>query len=302
MKTKFLVIILAAFFLSPLPCGAWYPRLTDESFLDEKGPAPVIGKNRPYFIGPQETLVKLARRGGFGYQTLTRANPEVDPWLPREGAKVILPYASILPQNAGLGITINLAELRLYYVWAEKNRRRIRIYPVAIGAEGSETPEGEFTITTRVEKPMWTVPPSIRQKRQGLPASIPPGPDNPVGDHWLGLSAEGYGIHGTNKPFGLGRKVSSGCIRLYPEDIRDLFGRVTVGTPVRILYQPVKVGLKKNVLFIEVHPDEFGRISDPLGEVLRQKEVLGWRGELDWKALWQEIKKARGIPVQVSIN
>lgn len=282
------------------PAPAWYPRSEAESLLDSATPAPVVGSNRSYVLGADETLIELAYRAGIGYEGLAAANPGIDPWLPEAGQTVLLPYAAILPAAAGLGITINLAEYRLYLVWERSGRRHVRIYPIGIGAEGAATREGQFLVTLVVADPSWTVPASIRAERPELPATVPPGPENPLGTHWIGLSLEGVGIHGTNKPFGLGRRVSHGCIRLYPEDIEDLAGRVGKGTPVRIVYQPIKLGLRGRQLLAEVHPDFLGRIANPLEEVRRLRGALGWGGLLDGQALQQVLAEARGIPVPIS--
>jgi len=247
-----------------------------------------------------ETLTQIARAKGLGYNGLVRANPGVDPWLPEPGLPLLLPYTGIIPGPLIPGITVNLAEMRLYHLCLENGRLRVRIYPVGVGIPGRETPEGAFTISNRIVSPTWVVPPDIGRERPELPGTVPPGPENPLGGFWLGLSRAGYGIHGTNEPFGVGRRVSHGCLRLYPEDIRDLFERVEIGTPVRILYQPVKVGLKNGILFVEVHPDYSGRLTDPRADVSRQIEELGWKGEIDWKAVDEEIGTARGVPRVIS--
>lgn len=282
------------------PALAWYPRLEAEALFDPAASAPVVGSNRSYVLGTDETLIELAYRAGLGYEGLAAANPGVDPWLPQAGQSVLLPYQAILPTAAGLGITINLAEYRLYLVWEQAGRRLVRIYPIGIGAEGTATREGLFAVTAVVTDPSWTVPASIRAERPELPGTVPPGPDNPLGKYWIGLSLEGVGIHGTNKPFGLGRRVSHGCIRLYPEDIEDLAGRVGKGTPVRIVYQPIKLGLRGGQLLAEVHPDYLGRIDNGLEEVGRQRRALAWGGLLDAKALQQALQQARGIPLPIS--
>jgi len=213
---------------------AWYPRLESDSYLDGTSLPQLVGKNRPYYIGPGEDLIQLAWRGGVGYKALVKANPEVDPWLPKTGEQITLPYAMIVPNNLQTGITINLAELRLYYVWEENGRRRLRAYPISVGAEGLQTPEGEFKVKNMVENPTWTAPASIREERPDGPHSIPPGPDNPLGDHWIGLSIPGYGIHGTNKPLGVGRRVShwrwsSGQPRVHPSLPRGCPGSFFTG-------------------------------------------------------------------------
>lgn len=296
------LLILNCFWLGLFvgPAQAWYPRSEVEALVEPEMLGAVVGSNRIYVLGTDETLIELAYRAGLGYEGLAAANPGVDPWLPEAGRAVLLPYQAMLPAGTGLGITINLAEYRLYLVWEQLGRRQVRIYPIGIGAEGIETREGLFSVTMVVPDPSWTVPASIRAERPELPGTVPPGPDNPLGSYWIGLSLEGIGIHGTNKPFGLGRRVSHGCIRLYPEDIEDLAARVGKGTPVRIVYQPIKLGLRGRQLLAEVHPDFLGRIDNRLEEVRRLINGLSWRGLLDAQALQQALTESRGIPLPVS--
>lgn len=297
-----MILILSSLCLCLLagPALAWYPRSEAEALVDPQTPAPVVGSNRIYVLGVDETLIELAYRAGLGYEGLAAANPGIDPWLPEAGRAVLLPYEAILPAGIGLGITINLAEYRLYLVWEQQGRRLVRIYPIGIGAEGTETREGQFTVTGVTPDPTWTVPVSIRAERPELPGTVLPGPENPLGKYWIGLSLPGVGIHGTNKPYGLGRRVSHGCIRLYPEDIEDLASRVGKGTAVRIVYQPIKLGLRGQYLLAEVHPDFLGRIDNRLEEVRRLRNGLSWGGLLDAQALQQVLREARGIPLPVS--
>jgi L,D-transpeptidase ErfK/SrfK len=303
MNSKILLMLSCTLMLAglwPISARAWHPRLQEESFLAGTSPPPVIGRNLPYLIAPGETLVELARRSGTGYEALVRANPGVDPWIPPTGAEVFLPLAFVLPLGTDEGITINLAEMRLYLVWQEDGRQKVRAYPVGIGQEGWDTPLGRFTIATKVANPSWTPPAAIRETSPDLPAWVPPGPNNPLGDYWLGLSVKGYGIHGTSKPFGVGRRVSHGCLRLYPEDIRDLFQRVTIGTAVRIIDQPVKVGAREGELYLETHPPVTGRRINPVAEVLRQAAALSWQGRLDMEAIHRALRERRGIPTLIS--
>lgn len=301
MPVRLLIIIILAATCWPAVARAWYPRLDRDMILDPGNPAPVVGSNRPYLPAPGETLIELARRAGTGYQAMTRANPGIDPWLPPAGRELVLPYSFILPASTGEGITINLAELRLYYVWHENGHSRVRAYPVGIGREGWDTPLGNFTVVSRVKNPSWSAPASIREKSPGTPAMIPPGPNNPLGGFWLGLSVPGYGIHGTTKPLGVGRRVSHGCIRLYPEDIKDLFHRVSLDTPVWIIYQPVKVGLRDNRLYIEVHHSQTIREDDLLKEAMRHISALDWEEPLDLAALHKAIWEQRGVPIPISL-
>jgi L,D-transpeptidase ErfK/SrfK len=243
--------------------------------------------------------MQLARAKGLGFQALAAANPEVDPWLPGAGQRLLLPYAAVLPGRPQTGITVNLAELRLYLVWEEAGLPRVRIYPIGIGDEGWETPEGEFAVRNKFRQPHWRPPQSIRQERPWLPLLVPPGPENPLGDRWLGFTPQGHGIHGTNQPYGVGRRVSHGCLRLYPEDIRELYNLAELGTPVRIIYKPLKVGAQDGTLYLEAHRDYRQSIADPLAEVERQARLLGWRNALDRPTIERAIAEARGIPVPV---
>jgi L,D-transpeptidase ErfK/SrfK len=294
----------------PLPCRLFVPLILllatasparggYPSTLMGTGPIPVIGSNQIIFTTEDDTLMQLARAKGLGFQALAAANPEVDPWLPGAGQRLLLPYAAVLPGRPQTGITVNLAELRLYLVWEEAGLQRVRIYPIGIGDEGWETPEGEFAVRNKFRQPHWRPPQSIRQERPWLPLLVPPGPENPLGDRWLGFTPQGHGIHGTNQPYGVGRRVSHGCLRLYPEDIRELYNLAELGTPVRIIYKPLKVGAQDGTLYLEAHRDYRQSIADPLAEVERQARLLGWRNALDRPTIERAIAEARGIPVPV---
>lgn len=279
-------IILLTLLFSSASSQAWFPRLADEMALTDR--TTVIGRNLEYVVGSRETLMELARRAGIGYDNLIRANPGMDPWNPPPGTRLILPKSALPVPDMTPGITINLAELRLYLIWEEATVRKVRIYPVGIGREGWESPMGNFQVSVVIENPSWTPPASLRQEKPELPGVVAPGPDNPLGSHWIGLTAQGVGIHGTNQPLGVGRRISHGCIRLYPEDILDLASRVSPGTPVRIIDQPVKHLVRNDILYLEVHRpvDEA-----PLPEWANQI----WSDE----RLVQALREARGIPLAI---
>jgi len=282
-----LLISILVFLLLPVPGGlAWQPRLASEMLLGD--PTATIGQNRDYIVAPGETLMEVARRAGIGYDNLLRANPGLDPWNPPPGTRLVLPLAALLPDGMQPGITINLAELRLYLLWEEAEVKKIRIYPVGIGREGWETPQGLFRISGIVDRPDWTPPPSLREEKPWLAGTVPPGPDNPLGSHWIGLTAQGVGIHGTNQPYGVGRRVSHGCIRLYPRDIIDLAQRVGKGTRVRIIDQPVKSSVRNGLLFLEVHRP----FADPAGAFLPA-------GDWDPELIARALREARGVPVAI---
>ncbi len=299
MTCRFVAALILLFW-GVSPALPWFPRSSEEALLGGKGPAPLVGTNQRYFVDEGDSLIQLARSLGLGYEALAAANPDVEPWTPETGRQILLPYSTILAGKLRMGITINLAEYKLYLLWEEKGDIQVRIYPVGIGSTGWETPEGTFTVREKIARPGWTVPAAIRAERPGLPAQVPPGPDNPLGDYWIGFTERSHGIHGTNEPFGIGRRSSHGCIRLYPEDIRDLYARVTLGTPVHVIYQPIKVGVRDGALYLEAHRDYLGRFSDPLREVKRQALLLGWAEDLDRETMERILQDHRGIPLPLS--
>lgn len=294
-----IITISCLFSLLVGPTFSWYPEIPNDSLLPADWTGALVGRNGFCTVDKGDSLIEIARWEGLGYQNIVAANPDIDPWLPAAETGLILPYKTILPSEAQPGITINLAEYRLYLIWQHGDRMRVRIYPIGLGREGWGSPEGDFQVTGVIERPIWVRPESMRGEDPELPNVIGPGPDNPLGTHWIELSAEGYGIHGTNRPFGIGRRVSHGCIRLYPQDIVDLAKRIQKGTPVRIVYRPIKLGQSGQKLFVEVHDDFLKRVDNPLIEIRRAAEELGWTSLPDDRELLQLIAQERGVPVEV---
>jgi L,D-transpeptidase ErfK/SrfK len=270
-------------------------------------PAPgddVVGKTFTLSTRWEETFSDIARVYDIGYRQIVAANPTVDAWLPGEGTEVVIPQQYILPPGPRKGIVINLAELRLYYY--PKDRPVVVTFPIGIGREGWSTPTGETVVTGKKEGPSWTVPASIRKEHEEggdpLPPVVPPGPDNPLGSHAIYLSMSGYLLHGTNKPYGVGMRVSHGCIRLYPENIAEFFNMVERGTHVRIINAPYKAGWLGGELYVQVHP--------PLEEYLEEKghnytelvnavveQLAGDERKPDWSLLQEYADNKTGIPM-----
>ncbi|MCH2668860.1 MAG: L,D-transpeptidase family protein [Gammaproteobacteria bacterium] len=217
----------------------------------------VVGEPQIIHAEYEDTFIKLARRYNLGYEERVQANPSVDPWLPGEGTKVVLPTHFVLPKVPRQGIVINLPELRLYY-YPDGESGRVITHPISIGRMEWGTPLGRSEIVSKAHNPTWYPPESIREEHAAqnrpLPKVVPPGPDNPLGKHAMRLSLPGYLIHGTNKPSGLGMRVTHGCIRMFPEDIEALFENVPIGTPVRIVDQPYKIGWTNDGFYLEAHP------------------------------------------------
>lgn len=260
----------------------------------------VVGFTRSHIVVEEETLIELARQYGLGYNEIHDANPDVDAWIPEAGAVLDVPTVWVLPNAPRKGIVINLAEMRLYHYRTLKRKTVVATYPVGTSVDGFVTPEGMYRISRKIENPAWYVPEEIRKERPELPAVVPPGEDNPLGDFAMKLSGTGYFIHGTNRPYGIGRRVSHGCIRLYPEDIKALFASARPGTPVNVIYQPVKIGLKGSIIYIEVHKDYLGAVDDPLGlaiKMLRRGKVLGL---VDKDRLRDAVKEQKGVAVPLN--
>lgn len=219
----------------------------------------VIGHNMVVYSRAEDTLLDIARQFDLGYRDITDANPEVDAWLPGENTRVILPTRFILPDAPREGIIINIAEMRLYYYSKNKQGelQEVVTHPLGIGREGWATPLGKARITQKVKDPTWTPPESIRKEHEEmgdpLPRVVPAGPDNPLGAYAMRLSMPGYLLHGTNKPYGVGLRVSHGCIRLFPEDIEHLYSITPSNTGVEIIYQPYKAGQRNGQLYLEAH-------------------------------------------------
>jgi L,D-transpeptidase ErfK/SrfK len=219
----------------------------------------VIGAVTSVVARAEDTLLDIARRHGLGYEDIVRANPGVDTWLPGEGNTVVLPTRYVLPPGPRHGIVLNLAEYRMYYFPEPKQGEQpvVMTYPISIGRMDWATPLGLTTIVSKMQNPSWYPPDSVRKEHEDegrpLPRVVPPGPDNPLGSFAMRLGLPGYLIHGTNRPAGVGMRVTHGCIRMFPEDIEFLFSQVGVNTKVRIINEPVKVGWDGEQLMMEVH-------------------------------------------------
>ncbi|MCG8427024.1 MAG: L,D-transpeptidase family protein [Chromatiales bacterium] len=269
----------------------------------------LVGEVRTIAAVYEDTLSDIARRNDLGFLEITTANPDVDPWLPGEGTKVVLPSRFILPPGPREGVVINLAELRLYYYPA--NRAEVITHPLGIGREGWSTPTGKAKITDKKHLPSWRPPESIRAEHaengDPLPELVKPGPDNPLGDYALYLSMPGYLLHGTNKPYGVGMRVSHGCIRLYPEDIESLFQQLPVDTPVNIINEPYKAGWLNGELYVEAHPPlseqlvEQGQNHTPMVRAII-KALKDTAIKPDWQAVTQAVKKQVGIPFPIPVT
>lgn len=269
----------------------------------------IVGETKREYARRSDTLMDIARWLNLGYFDIRRANPNVDVWLPGEGTQVLIPSHYVLPDAPHEGIVVNLGELRLYHFREQDGEKTVTTYPIGVGRAGLETPLGRTRVTAKVDEPAWYPPEAARADyaRRGieLPRVVPPGPDNPLGSHAIALALDGYLIHGTNRPDGVGMRVSRGCIRLYPEDIAELIASVEIGAPVHIIDQPVKAGLEGGHLWLEVHrlaegdPPSAARTAAVIRRALAR---AGNRGRLlDWQKVDAVRERADGIPRTIGL-
>ncbi|NND60480.1 MAG: L,D-transpeptidase family protein [Gammaproteobacteria bacterium] len=257
----------------------------------------------------EDTFVSLGQTHGLGYEELISANPGVDPWLPGERTEILLPKLFVLPDAPRDGIVLNLAEMRMYFYREEQGQATVQTFPVSVGRIDRDTPTGRTEVVDKVRNPTWYPPQSIIDEKaemgETLPRVVPPGEDNPLGKFAMQLGIRGYLIHGTNRPAGIGMRVTHGCIRLLPADIERLFDQVPRGTAVHIVNQPYKMGWVGDTLFLEVHrpfADDNTHVERGMTAIVelyvratRERKAL-----IDWDVVQQVYEQAHGIPVPVS--
>jgi lipoprotein-anchoring transpeptidase ErfK/SrfK len=405
LKPKPAVLWRIVLFLWPILFCAPQIAGTGQDYLLQPGQQ-VFGTVEEYVIQEEgETLVHLARQHDLGYNEITAANPDLDPWYPGMGKRVVIPTSWILPgfdnlyldysqlyfivqtgsfsalehavrqyseiastmDNSSdyhlriekvdkyfavrLGlfrerddaerlqaqmtdrfaeakvfrvkfipagivypeklevdtdaipfkakprVVINLAEYRLYRITQTGDDETLSVmtFPIGIGREGNETSPGKYHLVGKKKNPAWIIPPSARADYPEYPGVMPPGPDNPLGAYALRLSRPDYLIHGTANPFGIGRRVSRGCIRMYDPDIEQLFNAAAIGDEVVITYQPIKVGRRGSIVYVEVHQDYLGT-GNMLQQAVSLLKTSGLLPRIDVNTLFRLIRNKRGIP------
>lgn len=269
-----------------------------------------VGDMQIYITRYEDTLIEIARDFNLGFNELRSANPFVDSWMPGARKELIIPARHLLPDVQRRGIVINLPEMRLYMF--DRDGLVERTHPIGVGREGLSTPLGSTTVTRKIEGPTWRPTARMRREDPKLPAVVPPGPNNPMGTHAIYLGWPSYAIHGTDKPYGIGRRTSSGCIRMYPEDIVDLYPQAGVGSRVTVLNQPVKAAWIDGRFYVEAHPpldqanevEETGALPrldlthDDMRIIL--KEAGADADLLDWSKIREVVRRREGYPIAVA--
>jgi L,D-transpeptidase ErfK/SrfK len=300
---KFLASLLLC---TSLPSVAW-----SESYLLPPVDVDIIGHVQTTRAQAEDTLLDIARNFDIGQEEILHANPEVDRWLPGAGTEVTIPSRYILPDAERTGLVLNVPEMRLYYFPRSRKGEQqfVQTFPVSIGRMNWTTPIGKTRIVAKVKDPSWRPPASIKQEAaargEPLPDVIRPGPDNPLGKYALRLGLPEYLIHSTNKPYGVGMRVTHGCVRMYPEDIEGLFQDIPQGTQVQIVNQPIKLGRLGELLYIEIHPpldeegiDDQGLLQlavDTVHEYIQEHPAL-----ISGEALLRAVHLKDGMPTLIS--
>jgi L,D-transpeptidase ErfK/SrfK len=265
-------------------------------------PETITGGITTYIVAPDETLTSIAARFGVDPSTIESDNRLAAGQSLEPGDTLLIDNRHIVPATVVAGeIVVNVPQRMLFY----RDKEHVFAYPVAVGQPTWQTPRGAFTVIRKDEDPAWHVPASIRaesaRKGQELPLVVPPGPRNPLGSFWIGLSLGAIGLHGTPVPTSIYRMATHGCIRLQGDRIEDLYGRVDIGTRGRIVYEPVLLTSRGDDVYLEVHADAYRRAT--MSALQKAHEVaarLGLTHRIDWTLAAAEIERRAGIARRVS--
>lgn len=270
-----------------------------------KGKDRLIGELQYHQVKKGDYFQQIAEQYNVGFLALMAANPKIDPFLPAEGSEVVIPTAMLLPFVRHEGIVVNLPELRLYYF--EPNEGKVHVFPVGIGRQGLATPVATSYISEKREDPVWRPTKAMRKRyfeENGveLAKEVPPGPDNPFGKYALRLGTSEYLIHGTNKRFGIGMRASSGCIRMYDEDIKWMYDNIPLKTKVRIVDQPIKMSYEQGKKqLIEIHEPLTEKEPDiPTIKLADAVQRFVGSNRHYWQQLLPIIEQPQGLVIELN--
>lgn len=270
----------------------------------------IVGQVQVIKAKYEDTFADLGKVYDLGYAEMLAANPTVDAWLPGAGSDIILPTRFILPAGPREGIVINLAEYRMYYY--PKGRNVVYTYPLGIGREGWGSPVTNTVITGKINNPAWYPPKSIRAEHAAegdpLPTVVAPGPNNPLGPFKFTLGTPGYLIHGSNKKFGIGMRVSHGCFRMLNNNVLELAELAPVGTKIRIIDEPYKFGVSGGRVFLEAHaplddngePSLVDKHTAVINALLKRDDLVNSL-RLDWDVVREVVAAEDGMPIEIAV-
>jgi len=259
----------------------------------------IIGNDHFHTVKSGENIAGISKNYNVPVRRLLEINNIPGNKELKSGDQIRLSTDRIVPPHPDNGLVLNLPEYTIYYF---RNGEVAGTYPVAIGKKNWQTPRGGFRIANKVTDPAWKVPPRMARVYNMTDEIIKPGPENPLGKYWMGLTLPHIGIHSTNKPESVGLSISHGCIRMYDKDADELYHSIDIGTPGEIIYKPVKTAVRDDSVFLEVHKDIYGIVGDLLkytNDILRKENLTGY---IDEEKVKTAVEQKSGIPVKVSIS
>ncbi len=263
----------------------------------------LIGAVQKHIAVKGDYFQKIAEQYNVGFLALMSANPDMDPFLPELDSEIVIPNAMLLPYIKREGIVINLPELRLYYFLPEENK--VHVFPVGIGKQGLATPKATSYISSKRKDPVWRPTQAMRARYfaehgKAMVAEVAAGPNNPFGKYALRLGMSEYLIHGTNKRLGIGMRASSGCIRMFDDDIKWMYDNVPLNTKVRIIEQPIKMSYEAgDRQLIEVHlPLSVDAVPQKIQITQAVKRFIG-SNQAFWQQLVPVFAKPNGLVVEL---
>lgn len=262
----------------------------------------ITGDRIAHVVQRGETLSSLGARFGIERRVLARLNGIAADARVREGQPLIIDTRHIVPPSGDEDLLINIPQ-RMAFVFSED--LVVAAYPVAVGRSTWPTFTGPFVVATLEINPVWDVPPSIQNelRRAGKPVvtHVAPGPANPLGAYWIGLSRPGFGIHSTNAPLTIYTSTTHGCIRLHPDDAKAVYAAAFVGMRGLIAYESVLLAQASDGrVLLEIHPDVYRRQPDALAVVWWRASQLGVTTLIDWDAAAAAVRRRDGTPEDVS--
>jgi L,D-transpeptidase ErfK/SrfK len=263
----------------------------------------LVGGDWTYTVRDGDSLTSIGARFGVDTSAIAKDNLLQNTSPLETGQTLRMDNRHIVPPASGAEIVVNVPQRMLFLFRDGVLRKR---YPVGAGKPTWPTPLGPFEIISAETDPVWDVPASIQAEmsRQGkaVVTKVAPGPSNPLGKYWLGLSLSGIGIHGTNAPSSVYGLASHGCIRLHPDDIQDLFLSVKVGSRGVIIYEPVLILHIGEAVFLEAHPDAYRMVPDSLQAVRAIAEREGFSDLVDWDAAADVLRRREGVAREVTLR
>jgi L,D-transpeptidase ErfK/SrfK len=261
----------------------------------------LVGSASEYVVKPGDTLSSIGARQGIESKVLAKLNGIEPSKALVVGQMLHLDNRHVVPSDLDDGLVINLPQRLLFLL---RNKKVVANYPVAPGRPSWPTPTGTFEVVEMTEKPIWYVPKSIQDEwaKAGkvVKTSVPPGPSNPLGRNWIGLSFPSYGIHGTSAPLSIYDFQSSGCIRLHSDDAEKLFGLLSVGEPGVIVYEPILLAhLDDGRIFLEVHRDVYNKKQILEASIQHVAEANGFSDIVDWSKVASVIDRKDGLAEEI---